>query len=111
MPLSSMNEGIRMAQATAPQRAPVPGKIDVVIVGAGFGGMYMLHRLRALGLSAIVVDVAARARGTWYWDRYPGARCDVKSMQHSYSVPEELPQEWEWRDVFAGPTASVAPAN
>jgi len=100
-----------MAQATAPQRAPVPGKIDVVIVGAGFGGMYMLHRLRGLGLSAIVFDVAAGVGGTWYWNRYPGARCDVESMQYSYSFSEALQQEWQWSEVFAGQPEILRYAN
>jgi cation diffusion facilitator CzcD-associated flavoprotein CzcO len=100
-----------MAQATAPQRAPVPGKIDVVIVGAGFGGMYMLHRLRGLGLSAIVFDVAAGVGGTWYWNRYPGARCDVESMQYSYSFSEEIQQEWQWSELFAGQPEILRYAN
>jgi len=65
-----------MSQATEIQRAPVPHEIDVVIVGAGFAGMYMLHRLRGLGLSAVVFDVANGVGGTWYWNRYPGARCE-----------------------------------
>ena len=60
-----------MSQATETQRAAVPKQIDVVVVGAGFGGMYMLHRLRGLGLSAIVFDVASGVGGTWYWNRYP----------------------------------------
>jgi cyclohexanone monooxygenase len=100
-----------MAQATTPQRAPVPGSIDVVIVGAGFGGMYMLHRLRGLGLSAIVFDVAAGVGGTWYWNRYPGARCDVESMQYSYSFSEEIQQDWQWSELFAGQPEILRYAN
>jgi cation diffusion facilitator CzcD-associated flavoprotein CzcO len=100
-----------MAQATASQRAPVPSTIDVVIVGAGFGGMYMLHRLRGLGLSAIVFDVAAGVGGTWYWNRYPGARCDVESMQYSYSFSEEIQQEWQWSELFAGQPEILRYAN
>ncbi|MFL5289617.1 MAG: flavin-containing monooxygenase [Rhodopila sp.] len=100
-----------MAQATASQRAPVPGTIDVVIVGAGFGGMYMLHRLRGLGLSAIVFDVAAGVGGTWYWNRYPGARCDVESMQYSYSFSEEIQQEWQWSELFAAQPEILRYAN
>ena len=82
-----------MPQTMEAPRAPVSGEIDVVIVGAGFGGMYMLHRLRGLGLSAVVFDVASGVGGTWYWNRYPGARCDVESMQYSYSFSEELQQD------------------
>ncbi|MBN8905483.1 MAG: NAD(P)-binding protein, partial [Rhodospirillales bacterium] len=61
-----------MSENTA--RPPVPAEVDAVIVGAGFGGMYMLHRLRGLGLSAVVFDTATDVGGTWYWNRYPGAR-------------------------------------
>jgi cyclohexanone monooxygenase len=100
-----------MSQPTETQRAPVPHQIDVVIAGAGFGGMYMLHRLRGLGLSAIVFDIASGVGGTWYWNRYPGARCDVESMQYSYSFSEELQQEWQWSEVFAGQPEILRYAN
>jgi cyclohexanone monooxygenase len=100
-----------MSQATETQRAPVPHETDVVVVGAGFGGMYMLHRLRGLGLSAIVFDVASGVGGTWYWNRYPGARCDVESMQYSYSFSEELQQEWQWSELFAGQPEILRYAN
>jgi cyclohexanone monooxygenase len=73
--------------------------------------MYMLHRLRGLGLSAIVFDVATGVGGTWYWNRYPGARCDVESMQYSYSFSEELQQEWQWSEVFAGQPEILRYAN
>ena len=100
-----------MSQTTHPLRAPVPGEKDVVIVGAGFGGMYMLHRLRGLGLSGVVFDVASGVGGTWYWNRYPGARCDVESMQYSYSFSEELQQTWQWSEVFAGQPEILRYAN
>jgi len=100
-----------MSQASINQRVPLPNQIDVVIVGAGFGGMYMLHRLRGLGLSAIVFDVASGVGGTWYWNRYPGARCDVESMQYSYSFSEELQQEWQWSEIFAGQPEILRYAN
>jgi cyclohexanone monooxygenase len=74
---------------------------DVVIVGAGFGGMYMLHRLRGLGLSVRVYEQGDGVGGTWYWNRYPGARCDVESMQYSYSFSDELQQEWDWSERYA----------
>ena len=70
---------------------------DAVIVGAGFAGLYMLHRVRELGLSARVYEAGAGIGGTWYWNRYPGARCDVESMEFS----PELQQEWEWSDRYA----------
>ena len=74
---------------------------DVVVVGAGFAGMYMLHRLRGLGFSARVYEQGGGVGGTWYWNRYPGARCDVESMQYSYSFSDELQQEWDWSERYA----------
>ena len=69
---------------------------DAVIVGSGFAGMYMLHKFNGLGLRSVVLEEASDVGGTWYWNRYPGARCDVESMEYSYSFSEELQQEWEW---------------
>ena len=74
---------------------------DVVVVGAGFAGMYMLHRLRELGFSVRVFEQGSDVGGTWYWNRYPGARCDVESMQYSYSFSDELQQEWDWSERYA----------
>ena len=74
---------------------------DVVICGAGFGGLYALYRLRKLGLLARVYEQGSGVGGTWYWNRYPGARCDVESMQYSYSFSEDLQQEWEWTERYA----------
>lgn len=74
---------------------------DVVVVGAGFAGMYMLHRLRGQGFTARVYEQGDGVGGTWYWNRYPGARCDVESMQYSYSFSEELQQEWDWSERYA----------
>src|SRR5437660_1354058 len=88
---------------------PVSGKshaagsetYDVVVVGAGFAGMYMLHRLRALGFAVRVYEQGGDVGGTWYWNRYPGARCDVESMQYSYSFDDELQQTWDWSERYA----------
>ena len=74
---------------------------DVVIVGAGFAGMYMLYRLRNLGFSARVYEAGSGVGGTWYWNRYPGARCDVESVQYSYQFSDALQQEWEWTERYA----------
>ncbi len=74
---------------------------DVVVVGAGFAGMYMLYRLRKQGMTARVYEQGDGVGGTWYWNRYPGARCDVESMQYSYSFSEELQQEWDWSERYA----------
>ena len=70
--------------------------MDAVVVGAGFSGLYMLHRLRELGLSTRVYEAADGVGGTWYWNRYPGARCDSESYYYSYSFSDEIQQEWEW---------------
>jgi cyclohexanone monooxygenase len=75
--------------------------VDVIVVGAGFAGLYMLHRLRAVGLSAVVLEAGGGVGGTWYWNRYPGARCDVESALYSYSFSDELQQGWEWSERYA----------
>jgi cyclohexanone monooxygenase len=77
------------------------GAFDAVIVGAGFAGLYMLHRLRGLGLSARIYEAGSGVGGTWFWNRYPGARCDVESLEYSYSFSEELEQEWQWTERYA----------
>jgi cyclohexanone monooxygenase len=74
---------------------------DVVIVGAGFSGLYLLHKMRELGLSARVFEAGGDVGGTWYWNRYPGARCDIESMEYSYSWSEELEQEWDWSERYS----------
>src|SRR5436190_11592087 len=75
--------------------------VDVVVVGAGFAGLYMLHRLRGLGFSATVIESADDVGGTWYWNRYPGARCDIESIDYSYSFDPELETEWQWSERYA----------
>jgi cyclohexanone monooxygenase len=74
---------------------------DAVVVGAGFAGMYMLYRLRNAGLTVRVYEAGDGVGGTWYWNRYPGARCDVESMEYSYSFSPELQQDWQWTERFA----------
>ena len=85
--------------------------VDVVVVGAGFAGMYMLHRLRSLGYSARAFEAGTGVGGTWYWNRYPGARCDVESLEYSYSFDEELQQEWEWTERYSSQPEILAYAN
>jgi cyclohexanone monooxygenase len=77
-------------------------ELDVVVVGAGLGGMYALHRFRNDGLRTVVFETGEDVGGTWYWNRYPGARCDVESVEYSYGFSEELEQEWEWTERYAG---------
>ncbi|HZZ45346.1 MAG TPA: NAD(P)/FAD-dependent oxidoreductase [Pseudonocardia sp.] len=76
-------------------------EVDALIVGAGFAGLYQLHTLRQLGLSVQVLEAGSGVGGTWYWNRYPGARCDVESMNYSYSFSPELEQEWTWSEKYA----------
>ena len=73
---------------------------DAIVVGAGFAGMYMLHKLRGMGLSVRVYERGDGVGGTWYWNRYPGARCDLESMEYSYSFDKELQQEWDWQEKY-----------
>jgi cation diffusion facilitator CzcD-associated flavoprotein CzcO len=75
-------------------------RYDAIVVGAGFSGLYALHRLRGLGLSVRVLEAGDGVGGTWYWNRYPGARCDVESLEYSYSFSEELQQEWSWSERY-----------
>ncbi|HMB32973.1 MAG TPA: NAD(P)/FAD-dependent oxidoreductase, partial [Methylomirabilota bacterium] len=75
--------------------------LDAVVVGAGFAGLYMLHRLRGLGFTARIFEAGKGVGGTWYWNRYPGARCDVESMDYSYSFSDELQQEWRWTERYS----------
>jgi cation diffusion facilitator CzcD-associated flavoprotein CzcO len=75
--------------------------VDVVVVGAGFSGMYALYRLRELGLSVQVFETGESVGGTWYWNRYPGARVDVPSLFYSYSFSSELQQEWTWPETYS----------
>ena len=75
--------------------------VDVVVVGAGFAGLYALHRLRSDGLTARVFEAADGVGGVWYWNRYPGARCDVESVDYSYSFDDQLQQDWNWSEKYA----------
>jgi cation diffusion facilitator CzcD-associated flavoprotein CzcO len=86
--------------ATANGSAARPD-VDVVVVGAGFAGLYMLHKLRQLGFSARVLEAADDVGGTWYWNRYPGARCDIPTTDYSYSFDPELEDEWTWSEKYA----------
>jgi cyclohexanone monooxygenase len=89
------------AQTVSKSHAADAEAYDVVVVGAGFAGMYMLHKLRGLGLSVRVYEQGGGVGGTWYWNRYPGARCDVESMQYSYSFSDQLQQQWDWSERYA----------
>ena len=85
--------------------------VDVVVVGAGFSGLYLLYRLRKAGFSTRVFERGGGVGGTWYWNRYPGARCDVESLQYSYSFDEQLQQDWHWPEKFSAQPDILAYAN
>jgi len=74
---------------------------DAVVVGAGFAGLYMLHKLRTLGFTARVIEAAGDVGGTWYWNRYPGARCDITTADYTYSFDPELETAWSWSEKYA----------
>jgi cation diffusion facilitator CzcD-associated flavoprotein CzcO/acetyl esterase/lipase len=76
-------------------------QVDVAVVGAGFAGLYLLHRLRKAGFSAIVIEEAGDVGGTWYWNRYPGARCDIQTIDYSYTFDPELESAWQWSEKYA----------
>ncbi|AFM16546.1 putative flavoprotein involved in K+ transport [Mycolicibacterium chubuense NBB4] len=83
--------------ASSPASSPT---YDVIVVGAGFSGLYALHRLRELGLRVRVLERAHAVGGTWLFNRYPGARCDIESVEYSYSFSDELQQEWVWTETM-----------
>ena len=95
-----------MAQKTSDSR-----DTDVIVVGAGFAGMYALHKFRGLGLRTQVLEAGKDVGGTWYWNRYPGARCDVPSVEYSYSFDKDLEQEWDWTEIMAAQPEILEYAN
>ena len=76
------------------------GRFDAIVIGAGFSGLYALHRLRELGLRRVVIERADKVGGTWLFNRYPGARCDIESIEYSYSFSDEIQQEWVWTETM-----------
>src|SRR6478752_3430269 len=85
--------------------------VEVVVVGAGFAGIYSLYHLRELGFTVQVIETGEGVGGTWYWNRYPGARCDVPSLEYSYGFSKELQQEWNWPEVFSAQEDILRYAN
>jgi cyclohexanone monooxygenase len=86
---------------SAVAREEAGAAVDAVVVGAGFAGLYMIHRLRASGLSVRAFEAGDDVGGTWYWNRYPGARCDVESLEYCYQFDEALQQEWSWSERYS----------
>jgi cation diffusion facilitator CzcD-associated flavoprotein CzcO/acetyl esterase/lipase len=92
--------GVGMSESVE-QEAPPGPQVDVVVVGAGFAGLYLLHRLRKEGFSARAFEAASDVGGTWYWNRYPGARCDITTADYTFSFDPELEREWTWSEKYA----------
>ena len=95
-----------MSEAMVADRASeathgVTQHVDVAVVGAGFAGLYLVHRLRKAGFTVVAMDEAGDVGGTWYWNRYPGARCDIQTIDYSYSFDPELEQAWTWSEKYA----------
>src|SRR5262249_10301539 len=98
---SGMPEAMVETRASdAPRNAPTQD-VDVAVVGAGFAGLYILHRLRKAGFSAVVMEEAGDVGGTSYWNRYPGARCDIQTIDYSYTFDPELDKAWTWSEKYA----------
>ena len=79
---------------------PSPSRCDAIVIGAGFSGLYALHRLRELGVRTLVLEAAEDVGGTWLFNRYPGARCDIESIEYSYSFSDQIQQEWVWSETM-----------
>jgi cyclohexanone monooxygenase len=94
-PLADTGAHTAWPEDTAPTR-----QLDVLVVGAGFAGLYAVHRFRELGYTVRAYEVGSGVGGTWFWNRYPGARCDVESLEYSFSFSPELEQEWEWTERY-----------
>ena len=85
--------------------------LDLIIVGAGFAGLYALQRALNSNRSAVVLERGGDVGGTWYWNRYPGARCDIQSMEYSYSFDDALQQDWSWTERYAAQPEILNYAN
>ena len=90
-----------MAEVQSPGASGPSNQFDVVVVGAGFAGLYMLHRLRRMGFSVRVIEAASDVGGTWYWNRYPGARCDIPTTDYTFGFDPELERLWTWSEKYA----------
>ncbi|MDD1530692.1 steroid monooxygenase [Bradyrhizobium sp. WBOS7] len=90
-----------MVATRASEERGTAQQVDVAVVGAGFAGLYLLHRLRKAGFKAVALEEAGDVGGTWYWNRYPGARCDIQTIDYSYTFDPELETAWTWSEKYA----------
>tara|TARA_R110002126_G_scaffold2848_8_gene15761 strand:+ start:2863 stop:4497 length:1635 start_codon:yes stop_codon:yes gene_type:complete len=86
-------------------------RVGMIVVGAGFGGMYAVHKFREMGYDVVGIEAGGDVGGVWYWNRYPGARCDLMSVDYSYGFSDEIQQEWTWSEQFAAQPEILAYAN
>tara|TARA_R110001599_G_scaffold191544_2_gene386479 strand:+ start:27399 stop:29102 length:1704 start_codon:yes stop_codon:yes gene_type:complete len=100
-----------MSNTDAAKNNDAPVKLDALVIGAGFGGMYAIHRLREMNLSIRGIEAGSDVGGVWYWNRYPGARCDLMCIDYSYSFSDEIQQEWVWSEQYAAQEEILAYAN
>src|ERR1700730_1015994 len=98
---SDMPDAAFAARASEATSGSTAQKVDVAVVGAGFAGLYVLHRLRKAGFATVVLDETGDVGGTWYWNRYPGARCDVQTIDYSYTFDPDLEHAWTWSERYA----------
>jgi len=101
----------RQRQETRFAESERRGDVEVLVVGAGFSGLYMLHLIRKLGLPVRLLEAGAGVGGTWYWNRYPGARCDVESTDYQYGFDDDLVQEWTWTERYGSQPEILAYLN
>lgn len=100
-----------MTASNQPSAGQQPTRIDALVIGAGFGGMYAVHKLSGMGLTVQGIEAGGDVGGVWYWNRYPGARCDLMSLDYCYAFSPELEQEWTWTEQFAAQPEILAYAN
>ena len=93
------------------QQDPAVRQFDAIVVGAGFGGVYAVYKFRQMGMSVRVLEAGDGVGGTWYHNRYPGARCDIESLDYSFSFSNELQQEWNWSERYASQPEILAYIN
>ncbi|SHH40186.1 flavin-containing monooxygenase [Bradyrhizobium erythrophlei] len=96
-----MPEAMVASSASEATRGAATQQVDVAVVGAGFAGLYLLHRLHNAGFNSVLLEEAGDVGGTWYWNRYPGARCDIQTIDYSYTFDPELESAWQWSEKYA----------
>ena len=100
----------KMVSPAAKEQTNVHLNFDVIIIGAGVAGLYQLHLMRQLGLSVKSFEAGSGVGGTWYWNRYPGARFDSESWTYGYSFSKELMEEWDWQEHFSSCLLYTSPS-